>query len=45
MPLLGNIVENKKIGLRARSQEHYEDAYKVRLDRYQLRVAVEEELV
>ena len=27
-----------------RTQDHYEDAYKVRLDHYQLRVAAEEEL-
>ena len=47
MPLLGNVVENKKIpAYESSSQDHYEDcACKVRSDLTNKRVAVEEELV
>jgi len=43
MPLLGNVVENKKIALRI-TQEQYEDAYRVWIiDRYRLRSAAKED--
>ena len=45
MPLLGNAAENKKIPSYAPAQDHYEDAYKVWSDHYQLVAAAEGESV